>query len=209
MTLADAPFLHLAFVSLHLVVGHFGSALLYFARYGRNPLVLYRASRTPHALATRAMALLSLAWTVALIVSAFSPWFSRTLVGRALFSVPASVSFGAATLGLVIMAVSQASMGAAFRVGQHDRDAPEALQTSHVHKLSRNPIYVGSWLALFGMTLFHPSALQLLLVVLLARGIHSLVLAEEAFLTERFGPAYLAYREATPRYVGIRRGARS
>ena len=208
MTLAEAPFVHLAFVSLHMVVGHFGSALLHFVRFGRNPLVLYRASGTKHANATRAMASLSVVWASALVGSAFSPWLTHSLLGCALFSVPSVASFGLASLGLVLMAVSQASMGRAFRVGQHERDAPEALRTDGVHRCSRNPIYVGSWLALLGMSLFHPSVLVLGLLVLLAGGIHALVLAEETFLLERFGSEYRAYAERTPRYVGVPRSAR-
>jgi protein-S-isoprenylcysteine O-methyltransferase Ste14 len=107
-----------------------------------------------------------------------------------------------AASGLALMAASQASMGAAFRVGQDEHDAPPELQRGGLHALTRNPIYVGSWTFLLGMTLWHPSALLLALCALVGLGIHGLVLAEEAFLRERFGATYAAYCAATPRYLG-------
>ena len=206
MSLEDAPGLHLAFASLHLVVGHFGSAAVHWLRFRRSPLVLYRRHASPHQRITRVVSLASLGWAAALIASATSSGLRASLLGRALAIVPPFVSWSIAALGLALMAASQASMGSAFRVGQDERDAPAELQTSGLHAITRNPIYVGSWTFLFGMTLWHPSALLLAQCALVGLGIHGLVLAEEAFLRERFGATYAAYCALTPRYlVGARR----
>ncbi len=199
MSLQSAPLPHLAFASLHLLVGHLGSAAVHRLRFGRNPLVLYRAGATEHGRATRLVAALSLLWAAALVASALSPSFVR--VAPALVAIPPAVSWSVAVLGLVTMAASQYAMGAAFRVGQHDADTADALQTRGPHALSRNPIYLGSWTFLAGMTLWHPSAPQIVLVVALALAMHRLVIAEERFLAARFGDAWTAYRERTPRYL--------
>lgn len=206
MTLEDAPGLHLAFASLHLLVGHFGSAAVHWIRFRRSPLVLYRRHASPHQRLTRVVSLASLGWAATLIASATSEGFRGWLLGRSMFVVSPLISWAIAALGLALMAASQASMGAAFRVGQDEGDAPPELQRSGLHALSRNPIYVGSWTFLLGMTLWHPSALLLALCAVVGLGIHGLVLAEEAFLRERFGATYAAYCARTPRYIfGARR----
>lgn len=206
MTLEGAPGLHLAFASLHLLVGHFGSAAVHWIRFRRSPLVLYRRGASPHQRITRLVSVASLAWAAALIASATSGRLRASLLGRALFTAPPLASWGVAVVGLALMVASQASMGSAFRVGQDERDAPPELRRDGLHALSRNPIYVGSWTYLFGMTLWHPSALLLALCALVGLGIHGLVLAEEAFLRARFGAEYADYCARTPRYLfGARR----
>ncbi len=206
MTLEEAPGLHLAFASLHLVVGHFGSAAVHWIRFRRSPLVLYRRGSSSHQRVTRFVSVASLGWAATLIASATSSGFRASLPGHSLFVVSPLISWSIAVLGLALMAASQASMGAAFRVGQDPRDAPSELRRGGLHALTRNPIYVGSWTFLAGMTLWHPSALLLALCGLVGLGIHGLVLAEEAFLRERFGATYADYCARTPRYLpGARR----
>jgi protein-S-isoprenylcysteine O-methyltransferase Ste14 len=206
VTLEDAPGLHLAFASLHLIVGHLGAAAVHWIRFRRSPLVLYRRGASPHQRLTRAVSAASLGWAATLTASATSSALRASRLGRALFVVPPAAAWGIAALGLALMAASQASMGAAFRVGQDEGDAPEELRRDGLHALTRNPIYVGSWTYLLGMTLWHPSALLLSLCALVGLGIHGLVLAEESFLRGRFGATYAAYCARTPRYVfGARR----
>jgi protein-S-isoprenylcysteine O-methyltransferase Ste14 len=196
VSLRSSPLLHLGFASLHVRAGHLGAALVHRARYGRNPLVLYRAAGTAHARATRAVAALSLLWAAALVTAAYSD-----ALGRPLFAPPSWLAWSLASLGLVTMVASQHAMGAAFRVGQHEADGPEALRVRGVHALSRNPIYLGSFAFLAGMTLWYPSAPLVALLAALGVGMHRLVLAEEAFLAARFGAAWEAYRATTPRYM--------
>jgi protein-S-isoprenylcysteine O-methyltransferase Ste14 len=201
--LVAAPAAHLAFASLHVLLGHFGSALLFRLRFGRHPLVLYRAdTSTPHATATRKVALASAAWAAGLVASGYWPRFRESALGRPLLDLPDSLGWTIAAMGLGLMLVGQAAMGEAFRVGQHEGDAPSALRTRGMHAWSRNPIYVGSFGALCGMTLWYPNALLVLSLSTIGYGIHRLVLAEEPFLASRFGEAYEAYRRRTPRYLG-------
>ena len=80
-----------------------------------------------------------------------------------------------------------------------------ALVTSGAYTISRNPMYVGlaglltahavwrgSWAALLPLAGF---------VVLMDR---SQIRAEEAALLEKFGPAYSAYRDTSPRWIDRR-----
>jgi len=201
MTLTEAPALYLAFASLHVLLGHLGSALVYRLRFQASPLVLYRAARSPHRRITRLVSLASLAWAAALVASATSSAFRALPFARPLFTCPLVVSWSLAVTGLALMIASQISMGIAFRVGQDEREAPPELRRRGPHALCRNPIYLGSWTFLLGMTLWHPSAILLALSAAVGLGIHGLVLAEERFLHARFGAAFEAYRRATPRYL--------
>jgi protein-S-isoprenylcysteine O-methyltransferase Ste14 len=195
VTIAEAPLVHLGFASLHLLVGHLGAALVHRLRFGRSPLVLYREGTARHGRITRVVAALSVAWGAGLAASAAG------VAPPALLAVPPAVSWGLATAGLLLMAAAQASMGPAFRVGQHAGDPPAALATRGLHRVSRNPIYLGSWLALAGMTLWHPSAPLVALLLATGAGMHLLVLDEERFLRARFGPAFDDYCRRTPRYL--------
>lgn len=208
MSLEDAPGLYLSFASLHVVLGHLGSSALYWLRFKKSPLALYRPESSPsaHRRITRLVSLASLAWAAALIATAFSPGLRASEPGRALFPIPALVGWVVAVLGLLLMVVAQASMGDVFRIGQDESDPPGELQRRGLHAISRNPIYVGSWGCLLGMTLWHPSEMLLTLVAMIAAGIHALVMAEELFLRERFGEAFVAYCRRTPRYLGLPRG---
>lgn len=205
MSLTEAPALYLAFASLHVLVGHLGSALVYRLRFHASPLVLYRAASSPHQRVTRIVSLASLAWAAVLVASATSSGFRALPFARALFTCPPEVSWSLAVAGLVVMTAAQISMGVAFRVGQDDHEAPPELRRGGLHALCRNPIYLGSWTFLLGMTLWHPSAILLALSAAVGLGIHGLVLAEERFLRARFGAAFEAYCRATPRYLpGLR-----
>lgn len=194
---------HVVVASLHAVLGHAGASLIYRARYGRSPLVVYRAGPSPHRTRSRINGVLAIAWGVAFVLSTYSSAWVASATGRALFAVPSIVAWVIAIAGLVLMLGSQMAMGASFRIGQDSNDGPASLRREGIHGRCRNPIYVGSWLALAGMTLWHPSVTLVALCVALGVAMHGLVLAEEAFLRERFGAAFEEYCRRVPRY-GVR-----
>ena len=191
---------HVVVAALHAVLGHVGSSLVYRARYGRSALVVYRAGASPHRMWSRIAGLAAIAWAAGFVASAYSAWWIAQPFGRALFVVPWQLAWGIALGGLTLMLAAQVTMGAAFRIGQDERDAPVALRRTGIHARCRNPIYVGSWLALAGMTLWHPSIAMLATCLCAGISIHRLVRAEETFLRARFGAEFDAYCAVTPRY---------
>ena len=191
---------HVVVASLHVVLGHAGSSLLFRARFGRSPLVVYRAAASPHRTWSRIAGACALAWAAALIATTYAPRVAAGTLGRALVEVPAPIAWTLALGGLALMLAAQADMGAAFRIGQDAQDGPDALRTRGLHAVCRNPIYVGSWLALVGMTLWHPSLVLALPCLGAGYAMHRLVLAEEAFLRTRFGGAFDAYCARVRRY---------
>lgn len=194
---------HVIVASLHAVLGHAGASIVYRLRFGKSPLVVYRAEASPHRTRSRVSGALAIAWGLAFVLSVYWPAFSASAIGRPLFAVPPALSWAISIAGLALMLGSQASMGSAFRIGQDASDAPGGLHRRGVHARCRNPIYVGSWLALVGMTLWQPSVALVATCVAIGVAMHALVLAEEAFLRERFGAAFADYCRATPRY-GVR-----
>jgi protein-S-isoprenylcysteine O-methyltransferase Ste14 len=191
---------HLVVASLHAVLGHAGAALVYRARFGTSPLVVYRAGASPHRARSRITGALAIAWAIAFVLSIYSAAWAASPMGRARIAIPPTLAWTLALGGLALMLWSQAAMGPAFRIGQDERDAPAAIHHRGPHARCRNPIYVGSWLALAGMTAWHPSLALVALCVAIGVAMHAIVLAEERFLRARFGAAFEAYCRATPRY---------
>lgn len=205
MSLVSAPWVHLGFASLHVLLGHFGQAAVFRARFRRSPMALYRRGETPHRATSRAVALASLLWAAALIATATSPAFRACAWGAALATPRAALGWAVAGAGMALMLVAQAAMGEHFRIGQHPDDAPDTLRTTGLLAWSRNPIYLGSWSCLVGMSLWHPNVSLLLSCALVGVGMHGLVLAEERFLAARFGDTFQRWKERVPRYIGVRR----
>jgi protein-S-isoprenylcysteine O-methyltransferase Ste14 len=83
-------------------------------------------------------------------------------------------------------------------------EEPEALVTTGLHGISRNPIYVGFTTVHLGLAGATRNGWMLVTCPVSAALVHRWVLREEAWLRERFGDEYAAYRARVPRY--LRRG---
>jgi protein-S-isoprenylcysteine O-methyltransferase Ste14 len=200
-SLSEAPWLHVAFASLHVVVGQGVSAWLYRRRYGGSPLVLYRrGQQTRHMALTRAIGGASLLWAVGFLGSAFAPWFTNTWAGRPLWTPTMLAGWVVASLGLAGMLAAQLDMGASFRVGQAEQEATR-LVTTGIHGRSRHPIYVASFVCLGGLTLWAPSAWMLGALGVVGGLMHALALTEEAHLAKLHGQAWTEYAARTRRYL--------
>ncbi len=102
--------------------------------------------------------------------------------------------------GVLLFAAALVSFGASWRVGI-DRDTPGALVTGGVFALSRNPIFVFLDGIAVGTFLLTGELFFALFAGVTLLAIHQQILREEAFLEERYGAAYAAYRKRTPRYL--------
>jgi protein-S-isoprenylcysteine O-methyltransferase Ste14 len=77
-----------------------------------------------------------------------------------------------------------------------------SLNTTGAYSVVRHPLYLGNYFMLLGVALF-PAVWWLALVFTLAYGLYyeRIMLAEEAFLRERFGVEYLGWATETPAFV--------
>lgn len=196
--------LHLGFVALHLLLGHCGSSVVYRLRFGRSPRAYARRGADgPHTRVTRGIGAVSLVWFASLVAATLSDGWNTWPPGRPLFAPPMLLGWVLGVVGLVGMLVAQFGMGAAWRIGIDGGEAPR-IHARGLHRWSRNPIYLFSYLYLFGVSLWAPSVVTLAAVVTLGLLMHRLVLLEEAFLAARCGPEFFNYCERVPRYVGWR-----
>jgi protein-S-isoprenylcysteine O-methyltransferase Ste14 len=110
------------------------------------------------------------------------------------------------TLALAGQALRVATIGYAYiiRGGKNKQVYAEELVTRGLFEHCRNPLYVGNILILLGLLLVWNSAAGYLLgIPFFGIGYIAIVAAEEAFLRNKFGTQYDAYRARVPRW-GIR-----
>jgi len=75
--------------------------------------------------------------------------------------------------------------------------------TQGIYRISRHPIYFGSFLFFVGMGIASASWIVLLCALLWIVFFCIVVLAEERFMLEQYGEAYHEYMNRTPRWIGI------
>ncbi len=117
-------------------------------------------------------------------------------------------SLHAAAAGLLVAFAGQfvraATIGLRYiiRGGKNRRVYAEDLVTEGIYSHSRNPMYVGNLLILAGVAIASNSwtcvavAVPLFVFIYLA-----IVAAEEAYLRQKFGPAFDAYTRDVPRWL--------
>jgi protein-S-isoprenylcysteine O-methyltransferase Ste14 len=104
-------------------------------------------------------------------------------------------------MGIAVFAASIRNFSRAATPVQGTRPT-QALVTTGIHGWSRNPIYLGMFLAYVGIGLVVRSPWILLFSVPLAITIHYGVVArEEAYLELRFGDAYRDYKARVGRWL--------
>jgi protein-S-isoprenylcysteine O-methyltransferase Ste14 len=114
-----------------------------------------------------------------------------------------SISF--AGLVVRILTVGRAPLGTS---GRNTREqVANTLTTTGLYSVVRHPLYVGNYLILIGMALWpHTWWLPILTSCLFALYYERIMLAEEAFLRERFGDAFETWAAATPAFIPRLRG---
>jgi protein-S-isoprenylcysteine O-methyltransferase Ste14 len=96
------------------------------------------------------------------------------------------------------------------RGGKNRRVHAEDLVTNGFFALSRNPLYVGNILVLFGLfIIWNTPLLYLIGVPFVLLGYRGIVAAEEAFLRRKFGADYDEYCRTTNRWIPDLRKART
>lgn len=116
-------------------------------------------------------------------------------------SIPALAAGSAfAALGALIVVVAQVQMGAAWRVGVRDGDAPLFI-TAGLFRFSRNPIFVGMILMAAGIAVAAGSWWAIAAAAIFAIACDVQTRVEEVHLSRAFGAAYDDFRHTTPRWL--------
>ena len=110
------------------------------------------------------------------------------------------LGWGLIALGLALMAAAAGTMLRA-RTTVHPHHQPEALVTSGIFRLSRNPIYLGDAAVLAGVALILGGAGLVLVPLFVALITRRFIAAEEARLGARFGGEFAAYVARVRRWL--------
>lgn len=113
--------------------------------------------------------------------------------------LPLSLAVPLAAAGGALAFAGSTRLGSSLRVGL-PKEATE-LRTEGIYARTRNPIYLGVFLAVGASALAVPTPLNLAAAATAVAGHHAIVRAEERFLHERFGEAWEAYERGVPRYL--------
>jgi protein-S-isoprenylcysteine O-methyltransferase Ste14 len=107
-----------------------------------------------------------------------------------------------ALAGTIILILAQHQMGAAWRVGVREGDAPHVVANG-LYRHSRNPIYLGMVMLAFGTALMAGNWWAWAALFGFVAACHFTVLGEEAHLTSALGEDYAAFRRKVPRWIGF------
>lgn len=105
-----------------------------------------------------------------------------------------------AVFGQVLTLVAQGHMGRRWRVGVPER-APDALVTTGLFGLSRNPVFLGMLALAAGLAVAVPSPAVIACALAFWIACEIQGRDEERFLERSFGPAYTIYRSAVRRWM--------
>jgi len=182
---------------LGLVIGL--RTFLVWRRTGHNPIAFRRDDELDLYIG-RSFVAIELFW-VAAIASFIFDTETWTVPMEALRDpVIAWVGAGFFVASTLWTLAAQSQMGTNWRVGI-DQTHPTDLVARGLFRWSRNPIFLGIQVASVGAFLCVPSAVTLVAVVLGHVVIQIQVRREEAFLAQRHGASYAAYRQAVRRWV--------
>jgi protein-S-isoprenylcysteine O-methyltransferase Ste14 len=170
----------------------------------RNLLVERRTGqsiRTRNRLVVTSM-VLSTACFVITILSTYSQRWHHGMGAIAFLRHP-FVSYSGLVLfaaGIVGEWIFSAQLRDSWRVGVSDDQKTELIQDG-IYAYCRNPYYLCYYLMFFGLFLVRPSLVLFMLVLAIIANFHRMVLREEAYLLNKHGKAYEAYKKKTGRYL--------
>ena len=101
---------------------------------------------------------------------------------------------------LIWIVLAQAQMGESWRIGI-DIDHKTKLVQAGVYRVSRNPIFLGMMVTLFGLFLVIPNAVTLLIFALIVVVINIQVRLEEEYLQTSHGEEYVRYQRTVGRWI--------
>jgi protein-S-isoprenylcysteine O-methyltransferase Ste14 len=102
---------------------------------------------------------------------------------------------------LIWIAVAQHQMSNSWRIGIDEKNKTK-LVTEGIFSMSRNPIFLGMLMTLFGLFLIVPNAISFMVLITGFIVVQIQVRLEESFLLESHGEDYKHYQSKTNRWFG-------
>lgn len=183
------------------VVAFLWRSYLVWKRTGVNPYSVGRGNRVVDFIEHIYPYPLILILLTTVVFAAYPPFYAYTVPIEFLEILPVKI-VGLALMGFALCwtAVAQMQMGASWRIGIDTENTTDLVGVG-LFRVSRNPIFLGMRLALFGYFLVLPNAVTLVAVVLADVLMQIQVRLEEEFLMSRHGAEYTEYCGRVRRWI--------
>jgi len=184
---------------LFLGVGLFWRAWLHYRRHGHSGIIIFQSAGWQQ-LGGAVFFLLLLVLTIQALVVAVAP---ELLSGLQIVAMPpAAVWLGAVLLlgGLLLLVAAQLGLGSSWRVGIEEGARP-GLVTDGLYRFCRNPIFLGMFVVMAGLTVLVPTWLSLVFLLGGILGTRSQTLEEEDYLLRTYGDSYRIYAAKVGRFL--------
>ena len=175
---------------------------VHYRRYGTLGLVLFRSGKPSQDRRDAALVAVIALLTAQAAVAAIGrreAWLLMIGPGLARDLLQTIGAFVMAA-GIALLAAGQLNMGASWRVGIRDEDAP-GLVTGGLYRLCRHPIYLGLLTAVVGYAALLPTAVSSVLLAATYARLRIQAAAEEAYLERTYGAAYRGYARSVGRFL--------
>jgi protein-S-isoprenylcysteine O-methyltransferase Ste14 len=110
------------------------------------------------------------------------------------------IGFGLIHIALLWISIAQFQMSTSCRIGI-DENNKTKLVTNGIFSISRNPIFLGMIVSVFGFFMIIPKAILLCIIVVTYIVIQIQIRLEEDFLSRQFGEEYIQYKSKTRRLI--------
>ncbi len=189
------------YLVIYVIVAFFWRTYVVRKRTGINPVVFARSDNA-HDFIGRVFKLLFVAVVAVVVVYSFIPSIYQYLMPMPWLERSWIQSTGLILLSgsLLWTALAQAQMGESWRIGIDNAHKTPLVRTG-VFRISRNPIFLGMMVTLFGLFLVIPNAGTLLVFVLGVVVINVQVRLEEEYLKTRHGDEYVSYIQGVRRWI--------
>lgn len=102
--------------------------------------------------------------------------------------------------GLAILLICQYQLGRSYRLNLPNKTTQ--LVTTGLYAISRNPLYIGLYMAMFGIFFMLPNWIYLVCLLFFILNYHfKITLLEEKYLLQQFGEEYQDYCARVRRYL--------
>ncbi|MEI7663438.1 MAG: isoprenylcysteine carboxylmethyltransferase family protein [Bacteroidota bacterium] len=102
-------------------------------------------------------------------------------------------------VGVIIVSIGMVGLGKSMKMGLPGEETQ--LQTRGIFRLSRNPLYTGTFIIGIASCLYFPDLINASFTIFGIYMHHRIILGEEQFLHDRFGKAWEAYCMRVKRYI--------
>ena len=178
--------------------------VLVYRQTGINPIKL-KGDDSIHGVMERILKMSITTWLLISLVYAFAPGMKLWLIPIGYLETGVVHLAGAtlAAIAILWIGIAQAHMSASFRMGI-DLSEQTTLVRHGLFSISRNPIYVGILVAVYGFFLMAPNALSFAMTATAIVGFSVQVRLEEEYLLSMHGAAYRDYKSTVRRWIGTR-----